>query len=141
VTLVDPFYPLLGATNEPGTIRPGGPQLWLGVSKPRGIALAAQYASGWPMFGNRPGDVAWFSEIRRRILAALDAAGRDPATFTFAAQLSVGATPATRRAALVTARAFVKAGAKPHHPRPARLGRPDGVGALADEVAEPLLDD
>jgi alkanesulfonate monooxygenase SsuD/methylene tetrahydromethanopterin reductase-like flavin-dependent oxidoreductase (luciferase family) len=140
VTLDDPFYPLRDATNEPGTIRPGGPQLWLGVSKVRGIALAARYASGWPMFGSHPGEVAWFSDVRDKIVAALEAAGRDPATFTFAAQLSVGATPETRRAALVTARAFVRAGA--NHVilgLPAAVA-PDGVRALADEVAEPLLD-
>ena len=140
VTLDDPFYPLRGATNDPGTVRPGGPQLWLGVSKPRGVALSAQYASGWPMFGNVPGDVAWFTEVRGRIIAALEAADRDPPDFTFAAQLSVGATPASRVKALATARAFVRAGA--NHVilgLPASVA-PDGVRALADEVAEPLLD-
>jgi alkanesulfonate monooxygenase SsuD/methylene tetrahydromethanopterin reductase-like flavin-dependent oxidoreductase (luciferase family) len=140
VTLDDPYYPLRGATLEPGTVRPGGPQLWLGVSKPRGIALSARYAAGWPMFGSMPGAVDWFTEVRGRIVAALEAAGRDPAAFTFAAQLSVGATPETRRAALETARAFVRAGA--NHVilgLPASVA-PDGVRALADEVAEPLLD-
>ncbi|HEU4673962.1 MAG TPA: LLM class flavin-dependent oxidoreductase, partial [Candidatus Limnocylindrales bacterium] len=31
VSLDDPFYPLDGATIEPGYLRPGGPLLWLGV--------------------------------------------------------------------------------------------------------------
>ena len=140
VTLDDPYYPLRGATNEPGPLRPGGPLLWLGVSKPRGIALSARYASGWPAFGNLPGALDWFTEVRGNIITALEAADRDPTDFTFAAQLSVGATPASRAAALVTARAFVRAGA--NHVilgLPASVA-PDGVRALADEVAEPLLD-
>ena len=33
VTLDDPFYPLDGATNEPGPVRPGGPPIWLGGQK------------------------------------------------------------------------------------------------------------
>jgi len=139
VTLDDPFYPLRGATNEPPPVRRGGPLVWVGASKPRGLALMARYASGWPMPGNRPGDVALFTETRSNILRALEAEGRDPSAFSFAAQLSCGSTPAERRAALVTARRFVAAGAT--HVilgLPARIA-PDGMTALADEVAEPLL--
>ena len=40
------------------------------------------------MPGNRPGDVAYFAEQRDRIRRALDAIGRDPDDFTFAAQLT-----------------------------------------------------
>jgi len=140
VSLEDPFYPLRSATNEPGTVRHGGPLLWTGVQGPRGIALAARYASGWPMPGNRPGNVPYFTAKRAEIRRALEAAGRDPEAFTFAAQLSVGTTPADRRKALVAARAFVAAGA--NHVilgLPASLA-PDGLRALIDEVAEPLLD-
>ncbi len=36
VTLEDPFFPLDGATNEPGPVRPGGPAIWLGGQKARG---------------------------------------------------------------------------------------------------------
>lgn len=140
VTRDDPFYPLRGATNEPGTVRRGGPQLWLGVSRPRGLALAARYASGWPMFGNRPGDVAWFSETRSKLLAAMEAAGRDPSNFTWAAQLSVGATPESRAEALRTSRAFVAAGATHVILGLPASATPDGVRTLAAEVAEPLLD-
>jgi alkanesulfonate monooxygenase SsuD/methylene tetrahydromethanopterin reductase-like flavin-dependent oxidoreductase (luciferase family) len=46
VTLDDPFYPLHDATNEPGPVRPGGPLLWLGAGKPRGLGLMARYACG-----------------------------------------------------------------------------------------------
>jgi len=141
VTLDDPFYPLRDATNEPPPVRPGGPLLWVGAGKPRGIDLMVRFASGWPMPGNRPGDVALFSETRSRILRALEAAGRDPSGFSFAAQLSCGTTPAERGAALATSRKFVAAGAT--HVilgLPASIA-PDGMSALADEVAEPLVGD
>ncbi len=139
VTLDDPFYPLREATNEPPPVRPGGPLVWVGATKPRGLRLLAQHASGWPMPGNRPGDVAYFIEARAAVLRALEAAGRDPSGFSFAAQLSCGTTPADRRTALATARRFVAAGAT--HVilgLPASIA-PDGMSALADEVAEPLL--
>ncbi len=79
-----------------------------------------------------------FRERREAILREMDALGRDPATFTFAAQLPTGTTPADRRAALGAALEFVRAGAG--HVilgMPARLG-PDGLVAVAREVAEPL---
>ena len=140
VTLDDPFYPLRGATNEPGTVRPGGPPIWLGGQKTRGIALAARYAEGWPMPGNRPGDVAYFAAKRDEIVRAVEAAGRDPAAFTFAAQLSAGATAETRRAALETARAFVRAGANHVMIGVPASAAPGGVADMAREVAEPLLE-
>jgi alkanesulfonate monooxygenase SsuD/methylene tetrahydromethanopterin reductase-like flavin-dependent oxidoreductase (luciferase family) len=141
VTLDDPFYPLRDATNEPPPVRHGGPPVWVGASKPRGLALMARYASGWPMPGNRPGDVQLFTQTRSSILRALEAAGRNPSTFSFAAQLSCGTTPAERRAALATARRFLAAGAT--HVilgLPASIA-PDGLTAVADEVADPLLGD
>ena len=140
VTRDDPFCPLYGATLEPGTMRSGGPSLWLGVGKSRGIALAARFAEGWPMPGNRPGDVAYFSEKHDEISRAIEAAGRDPAEFTFAAQQTCGETDAELREALEVARAFLKAGA--NHlilAVPARLG-PNGIARVASEVAAPLRD-
>jgi alkanesulfonate monooxygenase SsuD/methylene tetrahydromethanopterin reductase-like flavin-dependent oxidoreductase (luciferase family) len=139
VTLDDPYFPLRGATNEPGPVRPGGPPLWLGSQGPRGIALAARYGDGWPMPFNRPGDIEYFSRKRDEITRALEAAGRDPARFTFAAQLSCGATPASRREALATARAFVRAGANHVILGLPVSAAPDGLAPVADEVAEPLL--
>ena len=138
VTLDDPYYPLRCATNDPPPIRPEGPAIWLGGQKRRGIALAARFAEGWPMPGNRPGDVAYFSQKRDEIRRALEAVGRDPDAFTFAAQLSSGLTDADRREALETATAFVQAGAS--HVIigvPGRLG-PDGLDAMAAQVAVPL---
>jgi len=139
VSLADPYFPLDRATNEPGPVRPGGPPIWLGGQRTRGIALAARYAQGWPMPGNRPGDVEYFVEKRSAIARALDAAGRDIEDFTFAAQLSCGLTADSRRRALETARAFVKTGA--HHVIlgvPASIV-PGGLRLVADEVAGPLL--
>ena len=140
VSLDDPHFPLRGATNEPGTVRSGGPAIWLGGQKRRGIELAARYAEGWPMPGNRPGDVEYFALKRDEISRALEAAGRDPADFTFAAQLSCGATADSRREALETARAFLAAGA--NHVIlgvPASMA-PDGLAVVADEVAQPLAE-
>ncbi len=140
VTVDDHWYPLRGATNEPPPTRPGGPPIWLGGQRRRGIALAVRFADGWPMPGNRPGDVPYFAEKRDEIRRALEAAGRDPEAFTFAAQLSCGTTAADRREALAVARAFVRAGAG--HlilGLPASVA-PAGLAAVAREVAEPLAE-
>jgi alkanesulfonate monooxygenase SsuD/methylene tetrahydromethanopterin reductase-like flavin-dependent oxidoreductase (luciferase family) len=138
VRVDDPYYPLHGATNEPPPLRPGGPPIWLGGQRRRGIALAVRYADGWPMPGNRPGDVAYFAEKRDEIRRALSAAGRDPDDFAFAAQLSCGTTTADRAEALAVARRFVRAGA--NHVilgLPATVA-PGGLAAVADEIAVPL---
>ncbi|MFN8621844.1 MAG: LLM class flavin-dependent oxidoreductase [Chloroflexota bacterium] len=138
VNVDDPLAPLRAATNEPPPLTPGGPPLWLGGTRSRGLALLARFASGWPMPGNRPGDVAFFADRRDAIRRALTDAGRDPDDFSFAAQLSVGASPAERRAALEVARRFRAAGAT--HVilgLPAALA-PEGLDDLVREVAEPL---
>jgi alkanesulfonate monooxygenase SsuD/methylene tetrahydromethanopterin reductase-like flavin-dependent oxidoreductase (luciferase family) len=139
VTLDDPTFPLRDATNEPAPIRDGGPSIWLGGQRPRGIRLAAQYAEGWPMPGNRPGDVPYFAEKRDQIRRALELVGRDPDDFTFAAQLDCGSSSASRKTSLETARRFAAAGA--NHMIlgvPATAGS-DGLAAMAREVAEPLV--
>jgi alkanesulfonate monooxygenase SsuD/methylene tetrahydromethanopterin reductase-like flavin-dependent oxidoreductase (luciferase family) len=141
VTLADPYYPLHGATLEPGPMRRGGPPIWLGVGKPRGIALAGRFADGWPMPGNRPGDVAFFSEKRDEIRRAVEAAGRDPEAFTFAAQLTCGDTDVELRETRQVAQNFLRAGA--NHlivSVPGRLG-PNGMARMAAEVAAPLRDE
>ena len=139
VTREDPYYPLRGATNEPPPVRPGGPPIWLGGQRRRGIALAVRYADGWPMPGNRPGDVAYFSEKRDEIRRALDAADRDPDAFTFAAQLSCGTSAAGRREALAIATAFVRAGAGHLILGLPATAAPEGLTAVSREVAEPLV--
>ncbi len=56
VTRPDDFYPLAGAVNSPSPLTPGGPPIYLGGQKRRGIALAARSAKGWIMPGDRAGD-------------------------------------------------------------------------------------
>lgn len=137
VRLDDPLWPLHGATNLPGPIRPGGPPIWLGVGKSRGMALAARYASGWPMPGNRPGDVAYFAQQRDRLARALEAVGRDPADFDFAAQLVADPSGPLDEAREV-AHAFVRAGATHVILGLPASAAPGGLDRLAREVAEPL---
>jgi hypothetical protein len=91
------------------------------------------------MPGNRPGDVAYFAEKRDEIRRALDAAGRDPDAFTFAAQLSCGTMAAERREARAVATAFVRAGAGHVILGLPATAAPNGLADVAREVAEPLV--
>jgi alkanesulfonate monooxygenase SsuD/methylene tetrahydromethanopterin reductase-like flavin-dependent oxidoreductase (luciferase family) len=143
VTRPDPYYPLTDATNEPATLTPGGPKLWLGVGGPRGIALAATQADGWVMpavdvRSGRSTNLDDFSHGRNAISAGLEAIGRDPATFEFGAQFPAGSTSEERATALAQGKDAARRGAT-HvllNLRP-RMG-PDGVDAVVHEVAEPL---
>jgi alkanesulfonate monooxygenase SsuD/methylene tetrahydromethanopterin reductase-like flavin-dependent oxidoreductase (luciferase family) len=138
VSRPDPFYPLDGATNIPAPLTPGGPPIWLGGQKRRGLALVARHGNGWMLPAIPDFDIPYFSEKRDRILTAMADAGRDPAGFAFAAQVPTGTTLESRRAAIDGALAFARAGAT--HlvlGMPARLG-PDGLTAVAREVADPL---
>ncbi|HET9853207.1 MAG TPA: LLM class flavin-dependent oxidoreductase [Candidatus Limnocylindrales bacterium] len=140
VTRPDPFYPIDRATLEPAPLRPGGPALWLGGQRARGIALAARYAEGWIMPGTHAGNVPYFADRRAAILRALEAEGRDPATFTFAGQVSVRTGSAGHAAARESAIALVRAGAAHVTLGVAALGGPDAMAAMASEVAEPVRD-
>jgi len=144
VTRPDRFYPLAGATNLPGPLTPGGPPMWLGGNKRRGIALAASVAQGWympavvPHEGARPSDLDYFSDRRDAVVAAMDEIGRDPAGFVFVAQMPTGRTPQDRKIALELARDAVRRGAT--H---VVLGMPPALGAegvddVAREIAGPL---
>ena len=142
VTRPDAFYPLAEATNEPAPRTPGGPPLWLGGQRPRGIALAVAVADGWLLPAvvalGSPSDLDYFSVKRDALLAALEAAGRDPATFEIAAQVPTGATADDHRWALGQAREAVERGATTVIlGMPPRLGAA-GVDAVAREVAIPL---
>jgi alkanesulfonate monooxygenase SsuD/methylene tetrahydromethanopterin reductase-like flavin-dependent oxidoreductase (luciferase family) len=144
VTRPDPFYPLFEATNEPPPLTPGGPPLWLGGQKRRGIALAAAVADGWALPTvvalGAPSDLGYYSEKRDALLAALEAIGRDPATFDISAQIPTGTTAEDRRWALDQALEAVERGAT--HVilgMPARLGAV-GVDAVARDVARPFRD-
>jgi alkanesulfonate monooxygenase SsuD/methylene tetrahydromethanopterin reductase-like flavin-dependent oxidoreductase (luciferase family) len=83
----------------------------LGGQKPRGIALAARRAAGWILTGTEAGQVDYFIEKRDLILRALDAEGRDPATFELIGQVHCGPDAASRSEALARAREMVAAGA------------------------------
>jgi alkanesulfonate monooxygenase SsuD/methylene tetrahydromethanopterin reductase-like flavin-dependent oxidoreductase (luciferase family) len=138
VSRPDPFYPLEGATNLPGPFTPGGPPIWLGGQKRRGIALVARHGAGW-MLPAVPGvDLDYFADKRGRILREMEAIGREPAGFAFSAQVATGTTAESRRAALEGAIAYAGAGAT--HVilgMPAALG-PAGLETVAREVAGPL---
>jgi len=138
VTRDDPYYPLDEATLEPAPLRPGGPAIWLGGQRSRGIALAARFAEGWIMPGNRAGDVAYFVDRRDALRAALDEQRRDPGTFAFAAQVNVPSDPDGRRRAREAALEFVGVGAD--HITLGMVARdgPLALDAMAREVAEPV---
>jgi alkanesulfonate monooxygenase SsuD/methylene tetrahydromethanopterin reductase-like flavin-dependent oxidoreductase (luciferase family) len=140
VTRADPYYPLREATLEPAPIRPGGPALWLGGQRPRGIALAARYAEGWIMPGNRAGDVDYFLDRRDALRRALDEVRRDPAEFAFAGQVNVASSADGRRLAREQATAFLRAGAD--HVTLGIVARdgPAALEAMARDVAEPIRD-
>jgi alkanesulfonate monooxygenase SsuD/methylene tetrahydromethanopterin reductase-like flavin-dependent oxidoreductase (luciferase family) len=144
VTRPDPFYPLDGATNDPPPRTPGGPPIWLGGQKRRGLALAAEVAQGWLLPAvtpdKNPTNMTYFAGRREALLAALEAAGRDPDGFAIVAQVPAGDTAETRRLCLESAVEAVSIGAT--HViigMPPALGAP-GVDDVAREVAEPLRD-
>ena len=137
VSRPDPFYPLDGATNLPAPLTPGGPPIYLGGQKKRGLALVAQYGNGW-ILPAIPIDFDYFADKRERILAEMAAVGRDPEGFAFVAQLPTGTTPESRREAVEASVTFVRTGAT--HVilgMPAKLG-PDGLTAVAREVVAPI---
>ncbi len=138
ITRPDPFYPLNGAVCAPPPLTPGGPPVFLGGQKPRGIALAARRAAGWLMPGTDAGDLAYFTDRRDAILRALDAEGRDPAGFELVAQVHTGPSAADRSRVLAEARAMVAAGATEMVMGiPAALG-PQGLEDAHRDVLQPL---
>ena len=130
VTRPDPFYPLAGAVNAPPPLTLGGPPIFLGGQKPRGIRLAAQRAAGWLLTGTEAGDVAYFTEKRDLIVRALEAEGRDPAGFEIVGQVHVDPTDSLHPRAVAQARGMVRAGATE-----IIVGVPAGQGPKALEAA------
>ncbi len=144
VTRPDPFYPLVGATNDPPPVTAGGPRIWLGGQKRRGIALAAAAADGWLLpavtADKNPTDMTYFADRRDALLAALADVGRDPSTFALTAQVPMGSTAATRAEGLAAALEAVRLGAtQVILGMPPRLGAV-GVDEVVGTVAEPLRD-
>jgi alkanesulfonate monooxygenase SsuD/methylene tetrahydromethanopterin reductase-like flavin-dependent oxidoreductase (luciferase family) len=140
VTRDDPFFPLRGAVNAPPPLTPGGPPIYLGGQKARGIALAARAGSGWILPGTHAGNIPYFAEKRDALVAALEDAGRDPAAFDIVGQVATRDAADSRREAVGLARGLVDAGAT--HvvlALPAELG-PAGLDALASDCLAPLRD-
>jgi len=140
VTRDDPYFPLRGAVNAPPPLTPGGPPIYLGGQKPRGIALAARAGSGWILPGTHAGNIPYFAEKRDALVAALEDAGRDLAAFDIVGQVATRDAADSRREAVALARGLVEAGAT--HVvlgLPAELG-PDGLDALARDCLGPLRD-
>jgi FMNH2-dependent dimethyl sulfone monooxygenase len=74
---------------EPGVMPPGDPPpLWIAGGGPRMLRLVARTAAGWnaAWFGDDP---ARWSELAGRVRSELRAAGRDEASMTFSAGVSV----------------------------------------------------
>jgi alkanesulfonate monooxygenase SsuD/methylene tetrahydromethanopterin reductase-like flavin-dependent oxidoreductase (luciferase family) len=140
ITRPDPYYPLEAAVNMPRPRTPGGPPIFLGGQKRRGIALAGRIGDGWLMPGDRAGDDVYLAAKREELFRSLEAHDRPPEALIIAGQLACGESAADRHRALDQARAMQRAGAT--HlvlGMPPRLG-PDGLRAIAREVAEPLLE-
>jgi probable F420-dependent oxidoreductase len=74
----------------PRAMRPGGPPILIAGKQPRMLGLVAKYADQWN--GAWYGFPATADDLRTRLAnvsGALDAAGRDPATLTLTAGISV----------------------------------------------------
>ncbi|HEX7172507.1 MAG TPA: LLM class flavin-dependent oxidoreductase [Candidatus Limnocylindria bacterium] len=140
VTRPDRHYPLEGAVNLPVPLTAGGPPIFLGGQKQRGIALAGRLGDGWLLPGDRAGDAQYLTGRRDALFRALESTGRAPEGFTIVGQVSCGDSPADRRRAVDQSRAMVAAGATHLILGMApRLG-PEGLNAIAREVAEPVLE-
>jgi alkanesulfonate monooxygenase SsuD/methylene tetrahydromethanopterin reductase-like flavin-dependent oxidoreductase (luciferase family) len=138
VSLDDPFYPLDGASAEPRPLTPGGPPIWLGGQGPRGLDIAARLADGWFVPSIPFVDVPLFATRRDILLRKLEAAGRDDSEFAFVAQIPTGGDAASFARARELAVGYAGVGATTLVlGMPASLG-PDGLRAVATQVAEPL---
>lgn len=140
ITRPDPYYPLAGTVNAPAPLTPGGPPIFLGGQKRRGIELAARRAAGWMLTGTEAGNIEYFTDRREAILRALEVEGRDPAGFEIVGQVFTGADAASRSLALEQARGLVAAGATEMVVGiPAALG-PRALEAAHRDVLQPLRD-
>ena len=138
VTLDDVIAPLRDATNEPPPTRVGGPPLFHGGQKPRGLELAGRYGDGWVLPMSNAGDLGYWHERRDAIRRAMEAARRNPDAFVMTGQVACGTTATERATALQRAIALARNGAG--HlvlGMPPSLG-PQGLRVITTEVAEPL---
>lgn len=137
----DPYYPLHEAIDLPAPVTRGGPPLYLGGQRRRGIALAARAAAGWLQPGTDAGDAAYFAARRSEVLRAMEVIGRDPAGFAFVGQVHVGPSRTDAGVALRQARDMAGAGATEIILGMPAAGGPAALERLARDVAEPLRDE
>jgi probable F420-dependent oxidoreductase len=79
-------YRLENAQIEPKPLRPI--PIWLGMYKPRGLALTGRLADGWiPSYGFAPPEVV--VGLADQVRQAAERAGRDPGAITFAYNIPV----------------------------------------------------
>jgi alkanesulfonate monooxygenase SsuD/methylene tetrahydromethanopterin reductase-like flavin-dependent oxidoreductase (luciferase family) len=137
VTLDAPPWRLSGAVVEPPPVRPGGPPLWLGGQRPRGLRMAAQYADGWNYAANLGGTHQGFAERRDRLYRACEELGRDPGELVLSVQFSVGreAGPAGD---IRKALGYVREGATEVILTTLASEGAAGIRRVAREIAEPI---
>ena len=128
-------YQLTDARCDPPPVTPGGPPIWLGTQRPRGLRMVARRADGWNHSGS---SLEEFVEQRDTLLRSCEDLGRDPAEIEISAQVRV--LRMTSAEALALATRYVEAGADHIILMMRPADGPDGLRRLADEVAAPLRD-
>ena len=94
-----------GIELQPRPSRPDGPPIWLGGSGPRLLRLAGELFDGWLPLSATPGE---YASGHRSVQEAAERAGRDPATVTTGAYLTV-AIADTPSAAAAELDAYIRA--------------------------------
>ncbi|MDQ3554023.1 MAG: LLM class flavin-dependent oxidoreductase [Chloroflexota bacterium] len=141
VTLEAEPYRLDGAVIEPAPVRSGGPPLWLGAQKPRGMRLTARLADGWNYAANLSGSVDAFRERHDALRRICDEVGRDLAELTISVQLIVPDDAGQRQRALAAAKGYAQAGAQVIMLTIPAASGAAGIRRLATDVAVPLRDE
>ena len=140
VSLDAPPFRLRNAMSEPGPVNPGGPPIWLGGQRPRGLRMAARLADGWNFASNLDASPDGFRTRRDTLLRGCEAVGRDPAELTISAQIIIPSEPVARKAALDRAIGFGRDGAQEIMLTTPAVEGAEGIRRLATEVAAPLRD-
>ncbi|MFN8590287.1 MAG: LLM class flavin-dependent oxidoreductase [Thermomicrobiales bacterium] len=95
VDFVGEYYEARNCELRPRGPRPGGPPIMFGSTAPRMLGLLARYGDIWNAWARQ--DLQELAEDRAKVDAALEAAGRDPATVERTVSLLVDLPNATGR--------------------------------------------